>query len=334
MLIVNGDSNFEDPLNPVDLPGGPSGRPWLFITRGAPASGKSTVARQIQEKHPERVSIVEKDKIRSMFGGYAKDREYLVHQTSVNTTRRLLESGQSVVVSDTNLPNKTVRSYLEVASELRVNVWVINLTNVPLEELHRRNEKRLDARNLLEDGVPPEVIDTMYNKFIKGRPVPLPLPEVHEEDRGWEKAADWHPGKGEAYIFDIDGTLALMGDRSPYDTGHTLLNDEANRPVVHVYKELQFAANGGLSIILLSGRSEDAREVTEQWLEDKGIVYDKLYMRASGDMRKDDQVKYELFKNHVEPYFNVLGVFDDRNQVVRMWRQIGLTCFQVADGNF
>lgn len=328
MLIITSDSDLR---NLPDF----SEQQWMILTRGAPASGKSTIARKIQSEFPEKISIVEKDKIRTMFGGgYVREREQLVHKTSVETTRRLLEAGQSVIVSDTNLPNKTVKSYLEIAKDLRINVWVINLTDVSLDELHRRNEKRLDPWNLLESGVPSDVIDTMYNKFIKGRPFPLPLPEVHDKGNRWEPAAEWHPAKQDTYVFDIDGTLALLNGRNPYATDDTLLNDELNRPVAHVLSELRWAAEGEFSVILLSGRSEDARAVTEQWLEDKGIVYDKLFMRASGDQRKDDQVKYELFKNNIEPFYNVTAIFDDRDQVVRMWRQIGLPCFQVAYGDF
>ena len=59
-----------------------------------------------------------------------------------------------------------------------------------------------------------------------------------------------------------------------------------------------------------------------------------LFMRASGDTRKDEIVKLELFDAHVRGKYDVRLVLDDRDRVVRMWRSIGLTCLQVADGEF
>lgn len=60
----------------------------------------------------------------------------------------------------------------------------------------------------------------------------------------------------------------------------------------------------------------------------------QLYMRGEGATRKDSIIKEELFMEHVYRKYNVLFVLDDRNQVVDKWREMGLTCFQVAPGNF
>jgi len=59
-----------------------------------------------------------------------------------------------------------------------------------------------------------------------------------------------------------------------------------------------------------------------------------LYMRTEGDYRDDAVVKYELYVQYIAPTFDVAVVLDDRNRVVRMWRQVGLTCLQVEDGDF
>lgn len=87
-------------------------------------------------------------------------------------------------------------------------------------------------------------------------------------------------------------------------------------------------------IIVMSGRDSACRAETEEWLEKHNIAHDELFMRAEGDMRKDNIVKAELFDEHVRDNFDVKFVLDDRDQVVRMWRQMGLTCLQVAEGNF
>jgi len=51
-------------------------------------------------------------------------------------------------------------------------------------------------------------------------------------------------------------------------------------------------------------------------------------------MRKDVIIKQEIYEEHIKDKYDVLFVMDDRNQVVEFWRSIGLTCFQVAEGNF
>jgi len=135
--------------------------------------------------------------------------------------------------------------------------------------------------------------------------------------------------KSKAYIFDIDGTLALKCDRSPYDYSKVNL-DKPNAEVVRMAKIL----SEKYKIIILSGREDSCRKETEKWLEDNGIKYLYLFMRRSGDQRRDSIVKAELYISMINLEFNVLGIFDDRNQVVDMWRSLGLTCFQVANGDF
>jgi hypothetical protein len=134
-----------------------------------------------------------------------------------------------------------------------------------------------------------------------------------------------------AYLVDLDGTMCLMGDRSPYDETRVVC-DLVNEPVLWVVYALAAAGN---RIIFMSGRSEKCRAETEAWLrEHYALTYEGLFMRAIGDVRKDWIVKGELFDRHVRGRYDVRGVFDDRNQVVGMWRSIGLTVFQVAPGAF
>lgn len=140
-----------------------------------------------------------------------------------------------------------------------------------------------------------------------------------------------------AWICDIDGTLALRGDRSPYDWAKVGL-DAPNKPVITVARAL--AARS--SLIFMSGRMEQCREETRLWLHtflcDGPIrcwCTGPLLMRKDGDNRPDQIVKRELYERHVQGLYEVEGVLDDRNRVVRMWREeLGLTCLQVAPGNF
>ena len=134
----------------------------------------------------------------------------------------------------------------------------------------------------------------------------------------------------EALIFDVDGTLALRGDRDPFDWAR-VGEDLPNAPVVTLARALGVQD----TIVVMSGRKERCRQQTEMWLRAAGVEYVGLLMRADNDNRPDWIVKRELFATHVAPRWNVLGVFDDRDSVVkRCWRAMGLMCAQVAEGGF
>lgn len=135
-----------------------------------------------------------------------------------------------------------------------------------------------------------------------------------------------------AWVVDVDGTLALFPHRNPYDWRSSHL-DLPNQPVVMTVQAL--AEHESVSaIIAISGRHEEARSLTESWLVEHRVPYHKLLMRADGDYRADDVVKEELFRNNVDGRYSIIGVIDDRTRVVTMWRRLGLSCFQVADGDF
>ena len=146
--------------------------------------------------------------------------------------------------------------------------------------------------------------------------------------------------KKEAYIFDIDGTLALKGDRSPYDYSK-VLEDKPNTPIIRIASLIQ----NRTKILFVSGRPNTCYDETVAWLG-KHLLrssyspdFCNLFMRdPSRDpvhaKRKDSIVKEEIYREQIEPFYDVLAVFDDRNQVVDMWRSLGLTCLQVAPGDF
>lgn len=142
-----------------------------------------------------------------------------------------------------------------------------------------------------------------------------------------------------AVLFDVDGTLALMGKgapgrRGPFDWAR-VGEDDPNPPIIRLAR-LMWRSN--YEVLFVSGRDEVCRAATVAWLINHGAVIGDgepaLFMRPAGDMRPDDVVKAEIFRRDIAPEFGVEYVFDDRNKVVAMWRGLGLTCLQVADGDF
>lgn len=134
----------------------------------------------------------------------------------------------------------------------------------------------------------------------------------------------------QAAIVDIDGTLAIRNGRSPFDYS-SVLSDIPNMPVVTTVLALQ---SQGIQIIAVSGREDKCRLATAEWLQRHLGFSPVLYMRRSGDYRPDFVVKEEIYRQEIVPQFDVLLVLDDRTQTVDMWRKLGLTTFQVAQGNF
>lgn len=141
--------------------------------------------------------------------------------------------------------------------------------------------------------------------------------------------------KPKAIIVDIDGTVALMNGRGPFEWDR-VHEDIPNRPVVNIINALQEAMKDYASVLFVSGRDETCRMATLAWLKVHmaNEAPWSLFMRPRSDFRKDAVVKEEIYREKIEPHFDVIAVFDDRNQVVDMWRSLGLTCLQVAPGDF
>ena len=138
-----------------------------------------------------------------------------------------------------------------------------------------------------------------------------------------------------AAIIDIDGTLAHRRGRSPYD--YDRVKEDTIDNLIRWQIEKFIVAD--ITVILCSGRPETCREDTEDWLSDNDVQYDELFMRPADALRDGNQlpdwiVKYGLFDTHIRDYYNVIVCIDDRNQVVQMWRELGLRCWQVANGDF
>jgi len=132
-----------------------------------------------------------------------------------------------------------------------------------------------------------------------------------------------------AIIVDIDGTIAHMWDRGPFDWSR-VGEDAPHEDMIALIKILQWYRD----VLFVSWRSDECRGETQKWLNK---YFDgcctSLHMRKAGDNRKDSIVKYEILQELIKEYY-IEYVFDDRDQVVKMWREAGLRCLQVAPGNF
>lgn len=144
-------------------------------------------------------------------------------------------------------------------------------------------------------------------------------------------------------IFDVDGTLANIEHRRHWVTSkpknwpafnRAMVNDTPNHDIVFLLK--MFYASR-CRILVASGRSDDDRQVTVEWLNNVANIsgmYQKLYMRKSKDYRSDTIVKSEILDQMYQDGYKPEMAIDDRSSVCEMWRSRGLRCLQVAPGDF
>lgn len=143
------------------------------------------------------------------------------------------------------------------------------------------------------------------------------------------------------YIFDLDGTLSDLTQRlhhiqkEPKDWDGFFASCKNDSPIIQTINVAKALRRAGHYIWIVSGRSDAVRSDTIDWLYRYCVQHDELIMRKAGDRRHDTEVKKEWFLSLPEvDKNNIAGVFEDRANVVEMWRSLGLICYQVADGKF
>lgn len=289
--------------------------PKLIMTKGLPASGKTTYARELKD-----FKRVNKDDLRSMLdnGKWSKTREQFVLKVRDYIIDTALAHGHNVVVDDTNLAPLHKLNLHNLAVSNNAEFEIADFTDVPLEECIKRDQKRPNY-------VGEKVIRDMHNTFLKKK-----------GDVAQYTQPGFNPELPFCLIVDIDGTLAHGTGRNMYDYSqvHTDAVDITIRELVALHTVKDEAENPQNYIVIVSGREDNCKELTEQWLKDHGIHYDEIYMRKTGDKRDDRIVKKEIYEEFIKPRFNVRFVLDDRDRVVKMWREEGLKVLQVAEGDF
>lgn len=142
-------------------------------------------------------------------------------------------------------------------------------------------------------------------------------------------------------LFDIDGTLANLNGREKFihqpradwkSFNAHMDEDIPNVAITALYRALY--ESGKFEIILVSGRQERYRKLTETWLTWHELPFQRLIMRADKDMRHDWEVKQDILHQLQSEGKEILFTVDDRQSVVDMWRANGITCLQCARGNY
>lgn len=269
----------------------------ILMLKGLPASGKSSWSKEFIKNQKAEWKRINKDDIRSMLSlPFTQEREKFVLKIRNSLIRESISNGFSAIIDDCNLASKHEDTLKQLAQELKCDFEVNDsFLEVPVQECIERDAKRTNS-------VGRTVILNMYKQFLQ--PVPLC------QDASLPKCV----------IFDCDGTLNNVTNRSPYD-GTTCDQDTA---IEHTVDYIKYLKSKERVIIIFSGLEEKYREQREKWLLLQGITYDTLVLRTTGDNRNDAIIKEEFFNSYIKDKYYVEVIVDDRKRVGRMWTRIGL----------
>lgn len=293
----------------------------LYITVGVSGSGKTTYAVSQVGKSKGSLVNINRDNLRcNLFGEtrmnykFTNSREDLTTKTQVAMCDVALGSGKSVIISDTNLDPCRWDVWKRLAKKHGAEFIPVYFP-LALDKIIARNDVR-------EFQLPVSIIIKQFNMFEKNFP----------EQIDYWKPSKYTPDttKPIACVVDVDGTLAHMNGRIPFEWIR-VGEDTPDEFVIHTITAM---AKCGYEILVMSGRDSVCRQQTIDWLDKHKVPYTSLFMRKSGDFRPDEIIKDELFDKYIRDHYNVKCVFDDRNKVVRMWRDKGIKVFQCQDGDF
>ncbi len=290
------------------------------MTRGIPASGKTTWAKECALKSGGKIKVICKDDLRAMFdaGKYSKEREVFINKVRNKLIIEALDAGYSVIVADTNISSKDEKTFADLAALYKTK-FEIKEFHVRLEDALLRNRGRTDKAP-----VPDKVIIDMYYRLNSPN-----LPTYRNKELP------------PAIICDIDGTIARRVERSPFDMSR-VGEDEPISEVIEIIEKFSIDHK----IIFLSGRT-DCYDDTWKWInaninlhfhtKKKSVepidcqLVSTMFMREVGDVRKDCIFKKDAYNKYIKDVYDVKFVIDDRAQVVSMWRdELNLRCLEAA----
>lgn len=298
----------------------------ILILVGVPGSGKSTFAKYFIRTEENWARLC-RDDFRMMHFTYSNmspREEGLITDMLDASIEALLKKKCNILIDATHCRAEYLEHYtakFNHLADISFKVFDIDATEAA-ERCEKRNKEtgKFISTSVLHKYL--KELDELKKTFdFSVRPKTDNRKITAEQDTSLPKAI----------ICDLDGTLALIDDRNPFDATHAD-KDNLNVPVANILKAF---SKEGYRILLVSGREDRFREPTIQFLNQHNIPYNYLWMRLAKDYRKDAIIKREIFDNEIAGKYYIEFILDDRDQVVEMWRkELKLPCFQVNYGSF
>ena len=297
----------------------------ITVLSGVSGSGKSTWAHEKWLEDSKNIVIVNRDKIRELLFGYTEDtiKEYYdrdkIYSNEKLVTRfedtmiyEALNMNKDIIVDSTNLKRAYIERFAYWNVSTTYKMFPVTLKEAEVRDMNR--SRRVGAK----------IIHKQYDRFkdlfnhLQKQPIDFSVKSINN-----------NKNLEETIIFDIDGTIALKGDRSPYEwrlVGKDTV-EERTADIMDIMK------SSGVHVTICTGRDGISLYETQKWLERHDLHYDQILIRPKGDTRPDWVVKEEMWREISKGYF-IKGLFDDRMQVVRRARALGLKVFNVEYNNF
>ena len=294
----------------------------VIILVSPPAGGKTTYALNYLAKNQNTIRV-NRDSYRFMLRDTPVTEnkiEDLITDLSNDAIIKALNKNLDVIIDNTNLKLRYINDIIELV-KFKADIEFIVL-DCSLDKLLERDKNR-------EKSVGEHVVKKMYKQYkdlvesyafqnIKKRP--------EHEDRFVPLRQDF--SLPHAVIFDVDGNLAQMKGRGPFDW-HKVDNDDV---IEVVAEQVKIHKSIGRKIIVVSGRDSVCRDKTIEWFNFYNIEFDELFMRPENNWDKDTTIKKKIFNEQIKDKYNVVSVFDDRISVCKMWTELGLFCFCTNQG--
>lgn len=316
------------------------GKKIMLLLVGLPGSGKSTIASKLVSDGWKRINW---DDLRKEMPGYTpgkfnKNRERDMQKYSHRLAREAAIAGYNIVIDNTNLNPKTRNEWAVLAEEIGVQIQIQLMSSSVPECIERDRERSGDAR------VGRAVIERMAlkNGMLKFLPADRIVivdmdgtlsdsskrlqfvTKICEKCNGtkytWREIEMMDEGRGILHVV-CDCCNGTGKGKNDWASFFSKVGEDEVNPIVEGFVRALYKA--GMVILIVSGRPIDkAGIITEDWLDRKGIPYQHLFMRNSGDKRDDIIVKKEILDRL--PKNQIFCAFDDRPSVIRMWRANGI----------
>lgn len=300
----------------------------IIITIGISGSGKSSWAHELWRRQPFIYTIVNKNKIRELLFGYTEssiDKYY--GESSISGFEKEVTKIQNTLINEALAAGKTPivdATHLDLKYISEFRIWNVSVETVwfdinPKTALERLKDRTRKVDELIIKKQSAQY-KTLRDKFQKNPELfdmkPVLLINSQENMR--------------CVVVDIDGTLAHMVFRNPYDW-HRVGEDTVDYATARLVRDLKTA--NATKIIICTGRDAVCLSETEKWLKDNHIPYDGIFIRPAGDQRPDWVVKEEMWRKITKMYY-IEYMIDDRQQVVRRARALDLKVMNVEYNNF
>ena len=262
--------------------------------------------------------------MRNMMGEYwVPERENTGIMKTLRTSflNEMMQKGWDIVIDNMNLNPKdwefyegVVKSFNENYPDIKYEIEYKDFFT-PVEECIRRDAMRPNP-------IGEQVIRATwkrYRHFIICKEI---------EDKFY-KMKTYNKDKKDCIIVDMDSTLCVNLTRRPFytdDWADKCLYDSPLIGPISIVRAQKMT--GTCDVIILTGRREEGRTQTEEWLKTYNVPYDRLFMRGENDFTKSDTFKEKILETFILPKYNVLFAIDDDNKCVKMFRRNGIICLQ------